>query len=143
MTTRFRLITVCEESRVAELLPKLLETAQEAPQPESERKYDWKTLEIKQMAMWDEEVSKHKSQAMEDADYKIESIGSFHRNRIRSLEERFNSTLNESMRRMYTVQREKEEDEYRKKVEEIKTAVARADIHTELLANGVVVITRG
>ena len=143
LTTRFRLITVCEESRVAELLPKLLETAQEAPQPESERKYDWKTLEIKQMAMWDEEVSKHKSQAMEDADYKIESIGSFHRNRIRSLEERFNSTLNESMRRMYTVQREKEEDEYRKKVEEIKTAVARADIHTELLANGVVVITRG
>ena len=141
--TRFRLVTVCEENRIAQLLPKLLETAKEAPQSESEDTYDWTALEARQIAMWEQEREKHRDQAVEDADYRIESISSFHRNHIRSLRERFNSTLNESIRHMCTVQQEKAEADYQKKVEDLKAAAARADIHTELLANGVVVITRG
>ena len=68
---------------------------------------------------------------------KIESLSNNFRNRKRSLEQKILDISSESIRRMYTSELESATESYELKVEEIRKKVAQTDIHTTLIANGI------
>jgi bisphosphoglycerate-dependent phosphoglycerate mutase len=74
--------------------------------------------------------------------FKLESLENTHRNRVRSLEQQINDAFDESIRRMKISELETVQVDFSKKIDDIKTAQSRADIHTALLANGVIVIEK-
>ena len=53
-----------------------------------------------------------------------------------------NDAFDESIRRMKISELETVQVDFSKKIDDIKTAQSRADIHTALLANGVIVIEK-
>ena len=55
----------------------------------------------------------------------------------RSLEQKINDSVSESIRRMYTSELETAIESYNLKVAEIKKKVQQTDIHTTLIANGI------
>ena len=69
--------------------------------------------------------------------FKIESLSNNFRNRKRSLEQKIQDTSSESIRRMYTSELESATESYELKVEEIRKKVDQTDIHTTLIANGI------
>ena len=79
---------------------------------------------------------------MNIAMFKLESLENTHRNRVRSLEQQINDAVDEQIKRMKTSELETIQADFRKKAEDIRSAQARADIHTSLLANGVIIIEK-
>ena len=77
------------------------------------------------------------------ANYKLESISSNYRNRKRTLEQKIRDAFEEKIRRMYQGELNNAAEKYNNKVEEINERASRADIHTSLVANGIVDIKRG
>ena len=69
--------------------------------------------------------------------FKIESLTNNFRNRQRSLQQKIMDTTSESIRRMYNSELESAQNQYDVKVAEIRQKVAQTDIHTTLIANGI------
>ena len=91
---------------------------------------------------WQVAKEKHLSDSANIAMFKLESLENTHRNRVRSLEQQINDAFDESIRRMKISELETVQVDFSKKIDDIKTAQSRADIHTALLANGVIVIEK-
>ena len=77
------------------------------------------------------------------ANYKLESISSNYRNRKRTLEQKIRDAFEEKIRRMYQSELGTATEKYQTKVEAINDRASRADIHTSLIANGIIEIRRG
>ena len=77
------------------------------------------------------------------ANYKLESISSNYRNRKRTLEQKIRDAFEEKIRRMYQSELNTATEKYQVKVAEINDRASRADIHTALIANGIIEIKRG
>ena len=75
--------------------------------------------------------------------YKLESISSNYRNRKRTLEQKMRDAFEEKIRRMYQSELNTATEKYHIKVDEINERASRADIHTALIANGIIDIRRG
>ena len=87
--------------------------------------------------MWMDEKAAEINEAENTSTFKIESLSNNFRNRKRSLEQKILDTSSESIRRMYTSELESATESYELKVEEIRKKVAQTDIHTTLIANGI------
>lgn len=98
---------------------------------------DWDSLEGKQVKLWQTEKSSEIAEAETTSIFKIESLTNNFRNRKRSLEQKIMDTSSESIRRMYNSELESAQNKYDAKVAEIKQKVAQTDIHTTLIANGI------
>ena len=72
--------------------------------------------------------------------YKFETLTNNYRNKQRSLEQKLKDTLSENFRRMYKSQMESTREAYELKITEIQNKVDQTDIHTSLIANGILEI---
>lgn len=137
-----RLITICEDSIVAQELPDILQSNPTSIPGELDALPDWEKLELLHANEWQTAKEKHLSDSANIAMFKLESLENTHRNRVRSLEQQINDAFDESIRRMKISELETVQADFSKKIDDIKTAQSRADIHTALLANGVIVIEK-
>ena len=94
-------------------------------------------LERKQVKLWMDEKAEEIKEAENTSTFKIESLSNNFRNRKRSLEQKIIDTSSESIRRMYTSELESATESYELKVAEIRKKVDQTDIHTTLIANGI------
>ena len=135
-----KLITVCENEIVANELPFILEEAVPI-EDRNDGKFDWTSLEEKHVQLWLEEREAHKRDVKTAIVFKLESLANTHRNRIRSLEQQVRDAFDENIRRMRQSELETAQENYGRKVNNIKEIAARADIYTTLLVNGVISIS--
>lgn len=137
-----KLITICEDSDVAKELPDILQNNPASISEELDSDPDWNSLELLHANAWQTAKEQYLSDAANIAMFKLESLENTHRNRVRSLEQQINDAYDESIRRMRIGELETVEADFSKRIDDIKLAQARADIHTALLANGVIVIEK-
>ena len=95
------------------------------------------------IALWQFEKEKYLNDVKNTANYKLESISSNYRNRKRNLEQKIRDAFEEKILRMYQSELQNATEKYNAKVLEINDRTSRADIHTTLIANGIIEITRG
>ena len=93
--------------------------------------------------MWQSEKEKYIASVKGTADYKLESINSNYRNRKRTLEQKIRDAFDEKIRRMYQSELATATENFNSKVAEINERTSRADIHTSLVANGLIEIRKG
>ena len=137
MKPHFRLVAVSENNEIAEVLPSLLQEAALLDPNGEWKPLDWSKLEEKQVKMWMEEKAKAVSDANQIYKYRFESLTNNHTNKVRSLERAIATTEEERVRRMHMSELEKCNNLYKTKIEEIRKNLAQTDIHTALLANGI------
>ena len=102
----------------------------------------WTALEGMHIAQWQSEKENYLAGIQSAANYKLESISSNYRNRKRSLEQKIRDAFDEKIRRMYQSELSTATEKYQLKVDEINDRATRADIHTSLIANGIIEIKR-
>ena len=98
---------------------------------------DWDPLEAKQASLWQKEKANEVKEAESTSAFKIESLTNNFNNRKRSLVQKILDTQSDSIRRMYNSELETAQQNYSEKIDEIKKQVAQTDIHTTLIANGI------
>lgn len=133
----FRLVVVCDDDVMAEELPDILQEAQSGGATVKMQPSDWDCLEGKQVKLWSDERAIEMKEAANTSVFKIESLTNNFRNRKRSLEQKIMDTSSESIRRMYNSELESAQESYDAKVAEIRKQAMRTDIHTTLIANGI------
>ncbi len=133
----FKLIVVCDDDVIAAELPDILQESQNAAPAIKMKPSDWDNLERKQIKLWMTEKTSEVNEAENTANFKIESLSNNYRNRKRSLDQKILDTSSESIRRMYMSELENATDNYESRVCEIRKKVEQTDIHTTLIANGI------
>lgn len=134
----FRVVSVCEDDLIAAELMDILQEAQTSAEHIKVDKTMWSSLEGKHIAMWQSEKESYLAGVQNTVTYKLESIGSNFRNRRRTLEQKIRDSFDEKIRRMYQSELNTATEKYQIKVDEINERATRADIHTTLIANGII-----
>lgn len=137
--TYTKLITVCENEKIAVELPFLLEDA-DSSESKPNGQFNWSRIENHHVSMWLEAREKHKSEIKALEAYKLESITNTFRNRIRSLEQQIKDAYDENIKRMRQSELDTVREKYSRKITEIKEIADKADVLTTLLVNGVITI---
>ena len=139
----FRVIPICDDKKVSAELTELLQEAETSEKSVSVDKNTWAPLENQHIALWQKEKAKYIEGIQGLANYKLESISSNYRNRKRNLEQKIRDSYDEKIRRMHESELNTATEKYQYKVNEINERAAHADIHTSLIANGIIDIKRG
>ena len=139
----FRVVPVCADSLVTAELTELLQEADDVTTVSQVAQNTWDGLEGMHIALWQAEKERYLNNVQATANYKLESIGSNYRNRKRTLEQKIRDSFDEKIIRMYQSELDTATGNYQHKVDEIKERAQRADIHTMLVANGIIEIKRG
>ena len=139
----FRVVPVCENSLLSAELTDILQEAESTTAHVSVDTGTWAGLEGMHIAIWQREKESYLAGIQSTANYKLESISSNYRNRKRTLEQKIRDAFDEKIRRMYQSELSTATEKYQIKVDEINDRASRADIHTSLIANGIIEIGRG
>ncbi len=139
----FRVMPICENELLAAELTDILQDADTSSTNVTVDRGTWAGLESIHIALWHQEKEKYLAGIQSTANYKLESISSNYRNRKRTLEQKIRDAFDEKIRRMYQSELATATERYQIKVDEINDRAARADIHTSLIANGIIEIKRG
>ena len=139
----FRIVPVCGSDLIAAELTDILQEAETSPIHSTVDKGMWASLEGRHIALWQREKESYLASIQSTANYKLESISSNYRNRKRTLEQKIRDAFEEKIRRMYQSELNTATEKYQVKVAEINDRASRADIHTALIANGIIEIKRG
>lgn len=139
----FRVVPVCENEVLEEEFTDILQEAETATTHTAVDRSVWDRLEEKQVALWQREKAAHVASIQSMAAYRLETISSNYRSRRRALEQRLRDAFDEGMQRLYQGELKNAEEDYQVKVHEISERASRADIHTALIANGIIDIKRG
>jgi ATP-dependent helicase HepA len=137
LNPHFRLVVVCDDDVIASEIPDILQEAQSMAPAVKMDPADWDPLEAKQVSLWQKEKANEVKEAESTSAFKIESLTNNFNNRKRSLVQKILDTQSDSIRRMYNSELETAQQNYSEKIDEIKKQVAQTDIHTTLIANGI------
>ena len=139
----FRVVPVCENEIITSELTDILQEADTSSANATVDNNPWSGLEGRHITLWRAEKENYLTGIQSTANYKLESISSNYRNRRRTLEQKIRDSFEEKIRRMYQSELNSATEKYQMKVNEINERAARADIHTSLIANGIIDIKRG
>ena len=143
LQSMFKVVPICENPLVEIELINILQNGDSVSTPATLNANIISGLESKHIALWKNAKEKYVSDVKGIASYKLESISSNFRNRKRTLENKIRDTFDERLIKMYESMLKSATDEYQTKVEDINVRTLQADIHTALIANGVIDIKRG
>lgn len=139
----FRVVPICENDLIAADLTDILQEAETSLAHSTVDKAIWTSLERKHISLWQHEKETYLAGIQSTATYKLESISSNYHNRKRTLEQKILDAFEEKIRRMYQSELNTATEKYQVKVNEINNQASRADIHTALIANGIIDVKRG
>ncbi len=138
LNPHFRLVTVCENDAVSDELVDILQNTQTAARSASADKSTWQNLEGKHVQMWIAGKDSYLQDVKVTATFKLESLHNSFVSRKRTLENQIRDSFDPSIKRMRQSELETATENYEKKVQSIKDQALRADIHTTLIANGII-----
>lgn len=138
--SNFKLVAICEEPRIAAELPEYILTAAAVDYSSKLKPEVWDALEEHHVQMWQAEKAQHTESTRQVARYKLESIKNNYRNRKLVLERKIAEAGDERIATMHRSELENATQRYQQKVSEIEAKIAKADIHTTLIANGVITV---
>ena len=139
----FKVVPVCENDLIAADFTDILQEADTSAMTGVVNKDTWTGLEAKHVALWQQERADYLAGIQSVVNYKLESISSNYRNRKRTLEQKIRDAFEEKIRRMFQSELNAATEKYQAKVDEINNRTSRADIHTALIANGIIEVKRG
>ena len=139
----FSVVPVCGNSKIESDLVELIQIADSTTASISVKKEIWTPLEARHVSLWQSAKAKHLENVQSIANFRLESISSNFRNRKRTLEQKIRDSFDEKIIRMYQSELQSATENYNTKVAEINSRASRADIHTTLVANGVIEIRKG
>ena len=139
----FKVVPICSNLSIESDLVELLQSSSTTTAPINVDKSMWEALEGRHVSLWQKEKAKHIESVQTIADFRIESISSNYRSRKRSLEQKIMDAFEEKIIRMYQSELQTATERYEGKIAEINARISRADIHTTLVANGIIEIKRG
>jgi len=139
---RFKVVPVSGNELLSDELTDILQEAETITQSVSADSNAWSNLEGKHIELWQQEKSRYIEEVKNTANYKLESISSNYRNRKRNLEQKLRDSFDEKIIRMYQSELNSATENYNTRVAEINERTDRADVHTSLVANGIVEIKR-
>ena len=134
------MVAICEEARIAAELPEYILTAAAVDYSSKLKPEAWDTLEEHHVRMWQAEKAQHTESTRQVARYKLESLKNNYRNRKLVLERKMAEAGDERIATMHRSELENATQRYQQKVSEIEAKIAKADIHTTLIANGVITV---
>lgn len=144
LQTNSQIVPVCENEMIVEDLSELLQYVLSSSPHDVGGSLDWLPLEKQQVKMWKKARVQYIEEVQGMAAFKLESLESNHHRQIEKIQQQImRQGLNESVKRMKESELENVEAAYRHKVAVIKQGIEKADIHTMLLANGVITIKKG
>ena len=121
-------------------LSRLLEKALDAENSEDISTPGRDALDKQHHALWSEARTQHQQRTRELAASRRESLSTSHRARLALLQEQLDQTDNENLQRMRRSQIETAGADYERRIQELDSAMERADIITEPVAYGVIVV---
>lgn len=136
----FKLVTICEEPRIAAELPEYILTAAAVDYSSKIKPETWNTLEEHHARLWQAEKAQHIESTRQVAHYKLESLENNYRNRKLVLGRKIAEAGDEKIASMYRSELENATQRYQQKVAEIEAKITKADIHTTLIANGIITV---
>ena len=136
--SRFKLVAVSENDVISNDFIEIL-LGGVAGLPEK-KNFDerWKSLESNHVALWTKERQDFLEEANLSVTYKLGSLESNFLNRKRALEQQIQEACDENLRRMKQGELENATERYEAKAAEIKRQAEQADIHTSLVAHGII-----
>lgn len=140
ITTSTKLVIICNAPALAEDLPEIILENEGCVGKGKNGSFDWSGLDELHVKKWLVEKADYKNYVKNTVAYKIESLENNHRNRVRILERLINESSEGSIRRMRMGELENIQDEFDIKAKELAEKSDAADIHTDLIANGVILI---
>ena len=143
MHPTFKVVPVCENKIIADEILSILQVANTSNKKANVDKNTWVSLEPIHLNYWFAEKDKYIANVQGAANYKLESISSNYRNRKRNLEQKIRDAYDDRIIRMYQSELQSATENYNARVSEINDKTSRADIHTTMVANGIIDIRRG
>ncbi len=140
LNPRFKVVSICENETIASNLNDILQQADTTSDEVSFTAGTWSALEGEHIRLWELEKEKYLQTVRSTATFKIESISSNYRNRKRLLEQKILDAFEPKIKRMYEGELNTATENYEHKINEINSNIARADIHTILIAKGILEI---
>ncbi len=133
-------IGICMDEKIKSDLMELLQNAQSTSV--DFQKYDalWKKLEPIHYELWEIAKNKHIQEAEASYRYKTGSLTNSFKNRKRILERQISEAFDENIIRMRKAEFHNAERRYQEKMSELRQSVEKADIHTNLLISGILVV---
>lgn len=142
VSSHTRLMIICENENLASELPDII--LQSVPEADVSQVDDsmWDELESIHVAKWLNEKKKYTEDNGNLLRYKEESITTNYRIRKRNLEQKLASANAESMKTMFSGELKNMSVSYENDISNLHEKQSRVDIHTSLIANGVIEIGR-
>lgn len=134
----FRLVTVCENDEISDEFNEILLSCASCTSENSDYSARWRELESKHILLWEHERRENRQQAENAAAYKIESLRNNYLSQKKNLERMINENADEGFRRMKQGELENIEERFNAKQQSIHLGLKQADIHTTLIANGII-----
>ena len=141
-------VAVCGDEEMEKAIPLLLQDAQDAEgdslPPDSNS--EWERHEERHAALWRLEKERYLLEVEGDAAFKIESLTNSFSRKKRSLERKIEDCRasekpeKRKIAKMYEGELKNTEQRYLEKTEAIRERVCQSDIHTALIANGVLCV---
>ena len=135
-----RLVTICENATISRELPDILESSPAELTGQVEHDPSWDALELLHAQEWKAAKEKYLSDAANTAMFRLESLENTHRNRVRALEQQISDAFDDQIKRMKLGELETVQADFDKRAASIQADQTRSDIHTTLLANGIIVV---
>ena len=121
--------------RLGRLLEKAEDTA--ADEQETPDSRVWDELDVQHHQLWFEARSMHRQETQELAAYRRESLSTSHQARIALLKEQLEQASNENIQRMRQSQIAAAEADYKRRAQELDSAMERADVIADPVAYGI------
>ncbi len=128
---------IASSDAVTPHLSRLFEKAVDADGREDSNAAMWDELDDHHYKLWSEARAKHRRETQELAAYRRESLSTSHRARIALLEEQLEQADNEKIRRMRLSQIDRAQADYARRIQELDSAMEKADILAEPVAYGI------
>jgi ERCC4-related helicase len=133
---------ICQDETMRSLLTKLLENGHSiSPEPEEmPARSVFDDLDSQHYKLWTEAREKHRDRTRQLASYRKESLMTSHRARLALLKEQLVHATDEKIRRMRLSQISSAEADYHRRIQELESAIEKAEITAQPVAFGIVKI---
>ena len=128
---------IASSEAVTPYLGRLLQKTEDADSQKRSNSGVWDELDAHHYKLWSEARAKHRQETQEVAAYRRESLSTSHKARIALLEEQLEQAGNENIKRMRRSQIAAAEADYKRRTQELDSAMERADVIAEPVAYGI------
>lgn len=135
---KFRLVTVCENDMVENEMLEIIHTGSSETTDSADLDARWQSLEEKHINLWLEARKLNAEEVRLAAAYKLQSLRNNYNTKKLSLEQQLREATEERIIRMRQSELETANERFESKVKSIEREIEQTDIHTTLIANGVI-----